>query len=321
MTGLQRTLERKKELDHLHRTRVRSAWQSGAALAASLRFLRAAARQLIIPTRSARPHRVPRPAPGALSITFVGHATTMMTSAAARLLTDPLLVNFLLGLRRAEAAVLHADDAAEVTLVLISHAHRDHLHAPSLRRLPKSATIVVPPRCAGLVERAGFARVVVLEPGEELVHHDLTVTAVAARHDGARGLTGWRGAGGYVVRSGRGAAGGASAYFAGDTAYFSGFEEIGRRLRPQVALLPIAGYEPSPLRETHMSPLDALYAFEDLRAEVLIPIAHGSFPLGYEPLDEPLAWLRALAAERGLGDKVRPLAHGETLTFAPRNET
>jgi L-ascorbate metabolism protein UlaG (beta-lactamase superfamily) len=323
MPGPQRTLERKKELDHLHRNRVRSAWQSGAALAASLRFLRAAARQLATPTRVARPQRVPRPAPGALSITFVGHATTMMTSAEARLLTDPLLVNFLWGLRRAEAAVLHPEDAAEVTLVLISHAHHDHLHGPSLRRLPKSATIVVPPRCAGLVERAGFAGVVVLEPGEELAHHDLTITAVAARHDGRRGLTGWRGASGYVVRSGaRGrAAAGASAYFAGDTAYFSGFEEIGRRLRPQVALLPIAGYDPPPLRETHMSPLDALYAFEDLHAETMIPIGHGSFPLGYEPMDEPLAWLRALAAERGLAPRVHPLSHGETATFLPRSES
>jgi L-ascorbate metabolism protein UlaG (beta-lactamase superfamily) len=318
MAGLQRTLERKKELDHLHRNRVRSAWQSGAALAASLRFLRAAARQLTTPTRAVQLHRVPRPAPGALSITFVGHATVMMTSAEARLLTDPLLVNFLWGLRRAEAAALHPEDAAEVSLVLISHAHHDHLHPPSLRRLPKSATIVVPPRCAGLVERAGFARVVVLEPGEELAHHDLTITAVAARHDGARGVSGWRGASGYVVRAGGRAARGASAYFAGDTAYFSGFEEIGRRLRPQVALLPIAGYDPPPLRETHMSPLDALYAFEDLRAEIMIPIGHGSFPLGYEPMEEPLAWLRALAAEHSLEARVQALAHGETSTIVPR---
>jgi L-ascorbate metabolism protein UlaG (beta-lactamase superfamily) len=320
MAGLQRTLERKKELDHLHRARVRSAWQSGAALAASLRFLRAAARQLATPTRPTVPQPVPRPAAGALSITFVGHATAMMTSAAARLITDPLLANFLWGIRRAEAAALHAEDAADVSLILISHAHHDHLHVPSLRQLPKSATIVVPPRCAALVERAGFARVVVLEPGEELVHHDLLITSVAARHDGARGLTGWRGAAGYVVRTmvGRGRTGGVSAYFAGDTAYFSGFEEIGRRLRPQVALLPIAGYEPLAMRETHMSPLDALYAFEDLSAEVLIPMSYGSFPLGYEPMDEPLRWLRELAAERHLEKQLLPLQHGETSTFVAR---
>jgi L-ascorbate metabolism protein UlaG (beta-lactamase superfamily) len=312
MPAPSRTLERRKELDHLHRSRVHGAWQSGPALAASLRFLRAAARQWIHPTRPAPARAVPPPPPGALSITFVGHATVMMTSAEARLLTDPLLANFLWGLRRAEAAALHPEDARDINVVLISHAHRDHLHRASLRRLPKSATIVVPPRCAGLVESAGFARVVVLEPGEELVHRDLSISAVAARHDGAR--FGWRGAGGYVVRAGRG---GASAYFAGDTAYFSGFEEIGRRFHPQVALLPIAGYEPLALRETHMSPLDALYAFEDLGAQSLIPISHGSFPLGYEPMDEPLHWLGELAQERQLAGRFHPLGHGETATFGP----
>jgi L-ascorbate metabolism protein UlaG (beta-lactamase superfamily) len=312
MPAPSRTLERRKELDHLHRSRGHGAWQSGPALAASLRFLRAAARQWARPTRPARAMPVPAPSRGSLSITFVGHATVMMTSAEARLLTDPLLANFLWGLRRAQAAALHPEDAADISVILISHAHRDHLHRPSLRRLPKSATIVVPPRCAGLVESAGFARVVVLEPGEELVHRDLSISAVAARHDGAR--FGWRGAGGYVVRTGHGAA---SAYFAGDTAYFSGFEEIGRRYRPRVALLPIAGYEPLSLRETHMSPLDALYAFEDLGAETLIPIGHGSFPLGYEPLDEPLHWLSELAEERGLGGHFAPLGHGETTTIGP----
>jgi L-ascorbate metabolism protein UlaG (beta-lactamase superfamily) len=313
MPGPERTLERKKELDHLHRNRVRSAWQSGAALAGSLRFLRAAARQLRRPTSAVRPAPVPHPRPGSLSVTFVGHGTTLLTSAQARVLTDPLLANFLWGLRRAEAAVLHPADAADVSLILISHAHHDHLHLPTLRKLPKTATIVVPPRCAGLVESAGFARVTVLEPGQELGHRDLTVTAVAARHDGRRGLGGWRGAGGYVIRSGS-----VSVYFAGDTAYFSGFEEIGRRLHPQVALLPIAGYEPLAMRDTHMSPLDALYAFEDLGAEVLIPIGHGSFPLGYEPLDEPLHWLGELAEERHLGEKLMILGHGQTSTFAPR---
>ena len=35
-----------------------------------------------------------------------------------------------------------------------------------------------------------------------------------------------------------------------------------------------------------MSPLDALYAFEDLRARLLVPIHHGAFALSYERLDE-----------------------------------
>jgi L-ascorbate metabolism protein UlaG (beta-lactamase superfamily) len=306
--GRRRGLERAKELDHLHRARAHGG-ESGLMLAASLRFLRTAAGQLVHSPRAAETAPVPRPAAGAMALTFVGHATVMITTARTRVLTDPCLGEFVWGLRRARAAALHGEDAAEVSLVLISHAHPDHLHRPSLKALPRSATLVVPPRCAPLVEPLGFSEVVPLEPGGSYTFRDIEVHAVAARHDGARGLVGgrWRGASGYVVR-----AGAVSTYFAGDTAYFSGFEDIGRRLRPRVALLPIAGYEPLALRETHMSPLDAVYAFEDLGAERLIPIGHGSFPVGYEPMDEPLRWLEELCGERGYLDRLTPLRHGQT---------
>src|SRR5438128_2196041 len=83
------------------------------------------------------------------------------------------------------------------------------------------------------------------------------VRAVPVRRSGGRGFGGVarRGACGYVVR-----AQGTCVYFAGDTGYFSAFAEIGRRFHPDVALLPISGYEPASFREEHLSPLDALYA-------------------------------------------------------------
>jgi L-ascorbate metabolism protein UlaG (beta-lactamase superfamily) len=304
-----RALERAKELDHAHRARFRSFWDGPIGLPLRLRFLRAAARRLFGSPSATNPRRVPRPPLGALAVTVVGHATTMLTTPRARVLTDPLLADRLFGLPRAQRASLHPQDAAEVSLLLLSHAHRDHLHLPSLRRLSRRATVVVPPRCAALVEPLGFAAVIELPPGQEVEHEDLRVTAVAARHAGGRGFPdlAWRGACGYVVR-----APGVTAYFAGDTGYFSGFAEIGARFRPDVALLPISGYLPLSLRENHMSPLDALAAFEDLRARLLVPIAHDAFPLGYEPWGEPLRWLAELAAAQGVTGRTRALLPGET---------
>jgi L-ascorbate metabolism protein UlaG (beta-lactamase superfamily) len=101
-----------------------------------------------------------------------------------------------------------------------------------------------------------------------------------------------------------------SAFFVGDSGYFSGFRDVGLRMRPDVALLPIAGYEPPSLRATHLSPLDALSAFEDVGAALLVPIGHGSFPLGYEPLHAPLEWLLELGRERGLGERLAVLDPG-----------
>jgi L-ascorbate metabolism protein UlaG (beta-lactamase superfamily) len=303
-------LDRLKQLEHAHlaragRDRLRPGWR----LALSLRFLRTALRHLFRRPRVRAAVPVVPPAAGALAATFVGHATVMLTTTETRVLIDPCLGNFLWGLRRAEAACLSPRDAALTDLVLISHAHADHLHLPTLRRLPRSATLVVPPGCGQLVERLGFAQAVVLEPGADFRFRDLIVTSVATRHGGRRSLADfrWRGACGYVVR-----AQGVTAYFAGDTGYFSGFRDIGRRMKPDLALLPISGYEPLALRETHMSPLDAVAAFEDLEARILVPIAHGAFPLGYEPLDAPVEWLRQLCAERGYSSRLAVLAPGET---------
>ncbi|HEX7506975.1 MAG TPA: MBL fold metallo-hydrolase, partial [Polyangia bacterium] len=182
-------------------------------------------------------------------------------------------------------------------------------HLPTLRKLSRHAVIVLPPRCITLVRGLGMGHKFELAPGQSIKHEDLEITAVAARHDGRRGPLDrtWRSAVGYIVKCA-----GASVYYAGDTAYFSGFEEIGRRLHPDVALLPIAGYEPPSQRADHMSPLDAVQAFQDLGAKLLVPVGYGTFPLGYEPLDEPLTWLSRLCQERGLGDRLVVLRPGET---------
>jgi len=174
------------------------------------------------------------------------------------------------------------------------------------------------------VRRVGLLKVEELEPGHGYRSSDVEVTAVPVRHSASRGLgdSAQRGACGYVVRTAR-----HSIYVAGDTGYFSGFVEIGRRFRPDIVLLPISGYEPAAFREEHMSPLDAVYAFEDLGARVMIPTSYGSFPLSYEPLEAPLEWLREIMRARGLppcgaqaqgpdpAACVAILDHGETVRF------
>jgi L-ascorbate metabolism protein UlaG (beta-lactamase superfamily) len=306
-----RLLERLKALDLAHRNRLEP---HGGAKVVSLRFVRTFVRHLLAPVKVIDAAPVARPAAGLVAVTFVGHATCQLTTTAARVLTDPLLGTSLRGLRRATAAALHAEDLADTTLVLISHAHADHLDHASLARIPTSAHLAVPVGCGPLVQRHGFDTVTELSPGDRLRHGDLEILAVPARHDGRRGVSSaYRGANGYVLQGPD-----VAVYFAGDTGYFSGFSEIGRLFQPDVALLPIAGYQPYPLRETHMSPMDALQALEDLRARLMVPIAFGSFPLGYEPFDEPAAWLTTLAAERGLSDRVARLEHGQTLSVRRR---
>ena len=313
-------VERLKALDAEHRRTLRAA----LPLALSMRWLGTALGRLRRGTAVVPALPVARPAPGTASLTFVGHATCMVTTARTRLFTDPLFERSLYGLPRAKEAGVHAADVDDVDLVLVSHAHRDHLSPTSLRRVLKDVPIVVPPRCGPLVARLGFLAIEELSPGASVTHGDVEITSVPVRHSGGGSLVGAHahlGACGYVIR-----AQGTCFYFAGDTGYFSGFAEIGRRFHPDVAILPIGGYEPAAFRDEHMSPLDALAAFDDLGARVLVPVAHGSFPLSYEPLDAPVAWLRRLAKERrlvvggpaGADEDARRIAildHGETIHF------
>ena len=142
--------ERARELDHEHRKRLRGA----LPLTLSMRYLAARFERLRQGTAPVSAQPTPRPPEGTVAITFVGHATVMITTPGSRILVDPFLENSLFGVRRAKAAGIAADDIADVDLVLVTHAHRDHLSRHSLAQLPGTAPVIVPPQlrsgwCAG----------------------------------------------------------------------------------------------------------------------------------------------------------------------------
>jgi L-ascorbate metabolism protein UlaG (beta-lactamase superfamily) len=299
----QQLLERIKELDLAHRNRLNA---TGAGQAVSLHYLRSALGRLVSRPRACSPEPVVVSDGSSVVVSPVGHATVQIVSPKARILTDPWLTQFLYGLRRSTAPGIHEDDVSRVSCILLSHGHHDHLHPASLRMLPKEAVVVTPPGFAKKLSRLGFPQVVELAADETCQHADVVITAVPARHEGGGGRN--TSANGYVIQSPE-----VAVFFAGDTGYFSGFADIGHRFRPDLSLLPIGGYAPYPLRATHMSPLDAVYAMEDLQSRVLVPISYGIIPLGYEPLDEPQRWLRAACESRGLLDRLALIAPGEQL--------
>jgi L-ascorbate metabolism protein UlaG (beta-lactamase superfamily) len=104
-------------------------------------------------------------------------------------------------------------------------------------------------------------------------------------------------------------------YHAGDTAYFSGFREIGQRLSPELALLPIGAYNPEQFRNVHTSPADAMRAFLDLNSRWMVPMHYGTFRLSHEPVEEPLQLLAQEAAGAGVKDRVVVLEEGVTRLF------
>jgi L-ascorbate metabolism protein UlaG (beta-lactamase superfamily) len=255
---------------------------------------------------------------GETGVTFIGHSSFFIQMADKRLLIDPNFARWLFILKRQRRPGLRIKDLPPIDAVLVTHAHFDHLHRPSLRAVARATqrkggkpAIVVPSGVSDLVSDLGFEKIIELDWWELIKFGGLTVTHTPSRHWGARVLKDHhRGFGGYVLHGGR-----ESLYHAGDTAYFNGFREIGRRLQPDLALLPIGAYNPPSFRNVHTSPADAVQAFLDLRANWLTPMHYGSFRLSHEPMDEPLRLLAQEAARHGVKDRVVVMNEGFTYFF------
>jgi len=206
------------------------------------------------------------------AVTWLGHATVVLELGGARLLTDPVLRDRVIHLRR---QVAPPDPAAlrDVDAVLISHLHFDHLDVPSLRRLGDGVRIVAPRGAGEYLRGRGFRRVLELAAGESLAVGGAQVSAVPAEHDGRRHPRGsFAEPVGFVV------SGSPRVYFAGDTDVFAGMADLAGGV--DVALLPIWGWGPT-LGPGHMDPLGAATALTLIRPAVAVPIHWGTlFPIG-----------------------------------------
>ena len=254
---------------------------------------------------------------GDTAVTFIGHSSFLVQTGGQSILIDPVFATRLILMRRQRRAGILVRDLPDIDAVLLTHAHMDHLNRPSLRAVTREmrrrglpAPIAIVPRAVtDLVRTLGFSAVHELDWWQSLAYNGLSITATPAKHWGARMFKDThRGFGGYVIQ----ATGGPAIYHSGDTAYFDGFREIGLRLRPDIALLPIGAYFPDSYRAVHTSPEEALRAFQDMKSDVMIPMHFGTFRLGREPMTEPLPRLLAAAERVGIRSKIKPLSEGET---------
>jgi len=209
---------------------------------------------------------------------FLGHSTVRLELAGSVVLTDPVLTARVGPLRRTAPTPDRAH-FADVDLVLLSHLHSDHLHLPSLRRLPRTARVVVPRGAGRWLRSRGIRNVDELAPGEELEHGALRVHGVPAAHSGHRfGPRSTRGpqaaALGHLVEGG-----GHRVYAAGDTDLFPGMAGFGPLA---AALLPVWGWGLS-LGPGHLDPHRAAEAVGLLRPRVAVPVHWGTLAVSGLP--------------------------------------
>ena len=259
--------------------------------------------------------------PSELAVTFIGHASFLIQIGGLRLLIDPVFADWLVLIRRLRRPGVQVRDLPPIDAVLLTHAHMDHLNFPSLRRVirhtyrlaGRTPVVIVPKGVEDLVSNLGFESVQTMRWWSTLRLRQVEVTMTPAQHWGARMLRdSHRGYGGYNIRNGS-----HSVYHSGDTGYFEGFREIGERMKPKVALLPIGAYFPDTYRTVHTSPEEAVRGFVELGSDRMVPMHYGTFRLGREPMDEPLARLAAEANRLNIKDQVKVLEEGETMHLCP----
>lgn len=251
-------------------------------------------------------------------LTWLGHASFLITFAGLRVLTDPYLSRYASPLplkmtRRMVPAAIAETRLPPVDVIVISHNHYDHLDMVSLKRLVKAqpgALLVVPLGLRALLQPLGFARIVELDWYETHQAEGLSLQALPAIHTSKRGIGDtnrslWCG---FAIGDGK-----RSVYFAGDTAYGPVFREIGERCGGfDLGLVPIGAYQPRVLMApVHCTPEEAVRIGRDIGADHLVGMHWGTIRLTTEPMMEPKE--RFLGCDDRLSRQVMRV--GETIRF------
>ena len=255
----------------------------------------------------------------AITLAWLGHATVLVNFYGLRLITDPTLFPRIgvdigpgsFGPLRLVQCALSPDALPEIDLVLVSHAHFDHLDTPSLGTIRGNPAAVMAWATSDLLPSGAYSSVHELRWNEaaRLVtpRGEALVRSIEVKHWGARiGRDIHRGYTGFIVeREGR------KLLIGGDTAATDVFRGH-RRFGPlDAAVMPIGASDP--WIRNHCTPEQAVAMADAAGARVFVPVHHRSFQLSREPLTEPIERAeRALREER---DRLALREIGETVVI------
>ena len=177
-------------------------------------------------------------------------------------------------------------------VVLISHNHYDHLDSDTVQALGDKAALFICPLGLGeLLKDMGAKQVQELDWWQSQKVGGTTFTFLPTQHWSRRFGQGYNESlwGAWMLQRGK-----ETLYYGGDSGYFKGFKEIGRRWPDiDLALLGAGAYEPRWfMHYSHMDVPELFRAFADLGARRLVPTQWGVLNLGDEPAAYPAEDIR-----------------------------
>jgi L-ascorbate metabolism protein UlaG (beta-lactamase superfamily) len=255
---------------------------------------------------------------------WIGHASFLVAMDGAKFVIDPIFGRAAGMVPRVSPPAVEAEALSDISAVLVTHGHHDHLDPASLKRLAQAnpdRCVFVVPRGLGVALPSVCRPVVELSWWEHVTIAGVRVHLVPAQHWHRRGAFDTNASlwGGYVLEASH------RVYHSGDTGYFRGFEAIGRVFGGiDAACLPLGAYEPKWFMATqHMSPEGSLAAFHDLRASHFVGMHWGTFDLSDEAPDSGPDEIFSLVRERGLDSEIfHVVVPGGTVALdGPRGRT
>ena len=291
-----------------------AAGLGGASTLAALGAVVAADRQVRPAARTPDPHSW---SDNAVTLAWLGHATVFINFYGVRIVTDPAFFPRIgidvwirsIGPLRQTSCALSPSQLPDIDLVLVSHAHFDHLDIPSLAAVRGRPVAVMASRTSDLLPRNySFVRELRWNQSARIktARGDVDVRAIEVKHWGARIQTDiYRGYNGYIItREGR------SLLVGGDTADTPVFASY-RRFGPfAAAIMPVGAYDPWVWN--HCTPEQSVALADRAGARLFVPVHHKTFALSREPFNEPIERTTAALAEeadrlvvRDVGDTAR----------------
>lgn len=241
-----------------------------------------------------------------INIAWIGHATILINFYGTWILTDPVLFEtigiYILGNSWGPSRFTHPaltiDEIPKPDIILLSHAHMDHMDYATLSEItkifPKQIDCITAYNTMDVIADLHWKTLQEIDWGDKTELSGVKFKALEVKHFGWRFPWEWDRSKGYM-KEGRSynavllEKNGKKILFGGDTAYQELFKSLNEE-KINVAIMPIGAYVP--WRRNHCNPEEALVmASNHIKAEYFIPIHTKTFKQGTEPIEEPINWL------------------------------
>jgi L-ascorbate metabolism protein UlaG (beta-lactamase superfamily) len=264
-----------------------------------------------------------------INIAWIGHSTMLINFFGTKILTDPVLFEniglyvfgFTYGPSRYSYPALKIDEIPKPDIILLSHAHMDHMDYKTLEYLtekfPGQIHCITAFNTKDVIEDLDWRSLREMDWEEECNLEGIRFKALEVKHfgwrfpwerDRSKGyFHNGRSYNAYIIEKNNN-----KVLFGGDTALTDKFlssakEEI------DIALMPIGAY--NPWRMNHCNPEEALImASVYVKAKYFIPMHCNTFKQGIEPIEEPLEWLGKSSSKYKINIGLSRI--GETFTMS-----